>query len=196
MFSNCTKLNYIKVHFNGDQNTNNSDPVHTPLYRWLSGVSSYGKFYKYTSTKFVSGMNGIPEGWTITDINGQITDDDTNDGDNTTSNIDYLFGDYTESFNDKSYNGYPAKGTLIIAESDNPEYDLKMTFFGGKPCTVTTYGKLLNNGTQIITAQTSCNMGKFYPSTFNIDNKNGVVISGVPTFDYPTTVPDYVATKN
>ena len=32
----------------------------------------------------------------------------------TTSNSDYLFGDHTESFNDTSYYGYPAKGTLHL----------------------------------------------------------------------------------
>jgi hypothetical protein len=182
MFSGCKNLNYIKM-------LATDVSAREALCDWVSGVAPTGAFVKSDGAELPTGTSGIPEGWTV------VNEGDSNGDSNI--NLSDLFGDYTESFNDSSYYGYPAKGTLTIAESDNSGYVLKMTFFGGKPCTVTTYGKLLNNGTQIITAQTSCNMGKFYPSTFNISiDGNNVTISGQPKFDYPTTVPDYVATKN
>ena len=181
MFSGCTNLNYIKM-LATDVSAN------AALSNWVENVASTGTFVKLANTKLPTGTSGIPAGWTV--VNDGDSNGDSND------DLNYLFGNYTESFNDASYYGYPAKGTLNIEKSDKSEYDLKMTFFGGKPCAVTTYGTLSNNGTQITTVQTSCNMGTFSPSTFNVDTKNGVVISGAPKFSYPSSVPDYVATKN
>ena len=104
----------------------------------------------------------------------------------------YLFGDYAEDFADGSYYGNPAKGTLTIAASDNADYDLQMTFFGGTSAAVTVYAKVSDDGT-ITTVQPSgyTNMGTFYESTLTFADG---VISGTLKFDYPT-VSDYKATK-
>ena len=59
MFKNCTSLNYIKAMF-----------LTTPsaLYtaNWTFDVSSTGTFVKNTSASWnVTGVNGIPENWTV-----------------------------------------------------------------------------------------------------------------------------------
>lgn len=107
----------------------------------------------------------------------------------------YLFGDYTESFNDSNYYGYPSKGILTIAQSDDANYDLKMTFFGGTSVAVTTYANVSDDGKKITTVETSCSMGKFYESTLDIEYLSmGAPIWGTLTFDYPT-ISDYTASK-
>ena len=107
---------------------------------------------------------------------------------------DALIGEYTEDFADGSYNGNPTKGTLTIAASDNADYDLQMTFFGGTSAAVTVYAKVSDDGTTITTVQPSgyTNMGAFYESTLTFAEG---VISGTLKFDFPSTVPDYKATK-
>ena len=104
-----------------------------------------------------------------------------------------LLGDYKESFADGSYYGSPSKGTLTIAVSDNADYDLKMTFFGGTKAATTVYANVSEDGKTITTVQPSgyTNMGKFYASTLTVD---GNVIWGTLKFDYPT-ISDYSATK-
>ena len=104
-----------------------------------------------------------------------------------------LKGEYAEDFADGSYYGNPAKGTLTIAASDNADYDLQMTFFGGTSAAVTVYAKVSDDGTTITTVQPSgnTNMGTFYESTLTFADG---VISGTLKFDYPT-VSDYKATK-
>ena len=107
-----------------------------------------------------------------------------------TSGHSALFGDYTESFDDSQYYGYPSKGTLKIAESDDSQYDLKMTFFGGKSAAVTVYATV--DGSTIKTVpKNETSMGTFYSSTLTVADG---VISGTLKFDYPT-IPDYKATK-
>ena len=108
--------------------------------------------------------------------------------------FDTLIGEYDEDFADGSYYGNPAKGTLTIAASDNADYDLQMTFFGGTSAAVTVYAKVSDDGTTITTVQPSgnTNMGKFYESTLTFADG---VISGTLKFDFPETVPDYKATK-
>lgn len=106
-----------------------------------------------------------------------------------------LIDQYEEDFADDSYNGRPAKGTLTIAASDNADYDLQMTFFGGTSAAVTVYANISDDGTTITTVQPSgyTNMGTFYASTLTVADG---VISGTLTFDYPPTVSDYKATTN
>lgn len=107
----------------------------------------------------------------------------------------YLFGDYTESFNDSNYYGYPSKGILTIAQSDDANYDLKMTFFGGTSVAFTTYANVSDDGKKITTVQTSCSMGTFYASTLDIEYlSTGAPIWGTLNFDYPT-ISDYTAAK-
>ena len=113
-----------------------------------------------------------------------------------TKKIDWatvLAGEYTEEFADGSFYGNPAKGTLTVAASDNADYDLQMTFFGGTSAAVTVYANVSEDGTTITTVQPSgyTNMGTFYASTLTVA---GNVISGTLNFDYPT-VSDYTATK-
>ena len=59
MFYGCTKLNYIKAMFT-------TAPSRTHTYSWVSGVSASGTFVKNASADWdVSGVNGIPTGWTV-----------------------------------------------------------------------------------------------------------------------------------
>ena len=61
MFNGCTKLNYIKALFTElyPDSTNN----------WVNGVSSTGTFVKNADATWnVTGVNGIPEGWTVKTI--------------------------------------------------------------------------------------------------------------------------------
>ena len=59
MFRNCTSLNYIKAMFTttpGSSYTNN----------WVSGVASSGTFVKNSAATWnVTGVNGVPNGWTV-----------------------------------------------------------------------------------------------------------------------------------
>ena len=58
MFDHCTKLNYIKAAFL---------EVYTgSINQWVSGVASSGTFYKNVAATWdVTGMSGIPSGWTV-----------------------------------------------------------------------------------------------------------------------------------
>ena len=58
MFSGCTSLNYIKC-----LATNLS--ASGSLTNWVLNVSTTGTFVKDSSTTWVTGVDGIPEGWTI-----------------------------------------------------------------------------------------------------------------------------------
>ena len=59
MFNGCTKLNYIKAMFT-------TTPGRIYTYNWVSGVASTGTFVKNSAARWdVTGVNGIPEEWTI-----------------------------------------------------------------------------------------------------------------------------------
>ena len=59
MFNGCTKLNYIKAMFT-------TAPGEDYTYAWLEGVASTGTFVKYSAATWnVTGVNGIPDGWTV-----------------------------------------------------------------------------------------------------------------------------------
>ena len=59
MFKGCNKLNYIKM-----LATNKSASY--CLNNWVSNVASNGTFVKHENmTSLPSGINGIPEGWTV-----------------------------------------------------------------------------------------------------------------------------------
>ena len=60
MFGNCTSLNYIKC-----LATNIS--ANNCTYGWVDGVASSGTFVKTSSTSWTTGVNGIPNGWTVQD---------------------------------------------------------------------------------------------------------------------------------
>ena len=109
----------------------------------------------------------------------------------------YLFGNYTEDFNDSDYYGNPSKGILTIAQSDDANYDLKMTFFGGTSAEVTVYANVSDDGKTLTTVQPAgyTNMGTFYASTLDIEYlSTGAPIWGTLNFDYPT-ITDYTANK-
>ena len=59
MFQNCTTLNYIKAMFT-------TTPSTTYTNNWVNGVASSGTFVKKSTAKWdVSGVNGVPIGWTV-----------------------------------------------------------------------------------------------------------------------------------
>lgn len=59
MFSGCTNLNYIKAMFT-------TEPSSTYTEYWVDGVAKIGTFVKNSAATWdVSGINGIPEGWTV-----------------------------------------------------------------------------------------------------------------------------------
>lgn len=58
MFSGCSSLNYIKM-----LATDVSDS--SCLSWWVYGVASSGTFVKDASTTLPTGINGIPDGWTV-----------------------------------------------------------------------------------------------------------------------------------
>ena len=60
MFKGCSKLNYIKALFT-------NTPGSYCTYNWVSGVSSTGTFVKSSAATWdLTGINGIPSGWTVT----------------------------------------------------------------------------------------------------------------------------------
>ena len=59
MFSGCTKLKYVKCL------ATNISADYTP--EWLNGVATTGTFVKDPSATWGTGINGIPEGWTVED---------------------------------------------------------------------------------------------------------------------------------
>lgn len=121
---------------------------------------------------------------------------DEGGGEGEESPYSYLFGRYKESFNDASYYGYPAKGVLTIAASDNAEYHLSMTFFGGTGAECTVYANVSADGKKITTIQGGCPMGTFYASELDIATLSmGAPIWGTLKFDYPSSISDYTATK-
>jgi len=59
MFGDCTSLNYIKAMFT-------TTPSTTYTRDWVNGVASSGTFVKNSAATWnVSGVNGIPNGWTV-----------------------------------------------------------------------------------------------------------------------------------
>lgn len=61
MFSGCTSLNYIKM-----LATDTSRNARA-LNNWVNGVSVTGTFVKNASATLPTGVNGIPDGWTVVD---------------------------------------------------------------------------------------------------------------------------------
>ena len=59
MFQGCTSLNYIKAMFT-------TTPTGTYTDHWVDGVSPTGTFVKNSAATWdVTGINGVPEGWTV-----------------------------------------------------------------------------------------------------------------------------------
>lgn len=59
MFNGCSSLNYIKAMFTTKPSTNYTN-------NWVDGVSATGTFVKNSAATWdVTGVNGIPEGWTV-----------------------------------------------------------------------------------------------------------------------------------
>ena len=59
MFNGCTNLSLIKVHFTAWETQTNT---------WVSNVSPTGTFYKPSALPEEYGMNRIPTGWTVMNI--------------------------------------------------------------------------------------------------------------------------------
>ena len=63
MFEGCSGLNYIKCLAINGINQNNSTS------NWVHGVqTNEGTFIKPTGTSWTTGVNGIPEGWTVEEV--------------------------------------------------------------------------------------------------------------------------------
>jgi hypothetical protein len=59
MFNGCTSLNYIKAMFT-------TTPSTTYTKSWVDGVSASGTFVKNSTAQWnVTGVNGVPSGWTV-----------------------------------------------------------------------------------------------------------------------------------
>ena len=59
MFQGCTNLNYIKAMFT-------TTPSTTYTQNWVNGVASTGTFVKNSAATWnVTGIHGIPTGWTV-----------------------------------------------------------------------------------------------------------------------------------
>ena len=59
MFNGCTNLNYIKAMFT-------TTPSSSYTYNWVNGVAASGTFVKNRAATWnVTGVNGIPTGWTV-----------------------------------------------------------------------------------------------------------------------------------
>ena len=59
MFQGCTSLNYIKAMFT-------TTPSSTYTQNWVDGVAASGTFVKNSAATWnVSGVNGVPSGWTV-----------------------------------------------------------------------------------------------------------------------------------
>lgn len=59
IFQDCSNLNYIKAMFT-------TTPSSTYTYNWVNGVSTEGTFVKNSAATWnVTGINGIPTGWTV-----------------------------------------------------------------------------------------------------------------------------------
>ena len=60
MFYGCSKVSYIKAMFTTNINATNYTK------NWVSGVASTGTFVKNKNATWnVTGVNGVPSGWTI-----------------------------------------------------------------------------------------------------------------------------------
>lgn len=61
MFQNCSNLNYVKC-LATDISASSSHS------NWLNGVAANGTFVKKAGVTWPSGVSGIPNGWTVTEV--------------------------------------------------------------------------------------------------------------------------------
>ena len=106
--------------------------------------------------------------------------------------VSSLYGTYTES----TTFPYSSAQTLVISESDNGSYDIKMMFnYNNGESSIsydTAYGKVSGDGKTIAVTFTTSNLcGPLYDSTLNV---NGSTISGTISSQYSGSF-DYSATK-
>lgn len=59
MFARCEKLSYIKCLL--------KEPSDSYTQGWVDGVKQTGTFVKHPDAEWISGINGIPDGWTVVD---------------------------------------------------------------------------------------------------------------------------------
>ena len=74
MFEGCSSLNEVRCKM---PSTYTSSQISSFANSWLSGVSSTGTFYTYTSAHWPSGASGIPTGWTRVNERDPSLDDIT-----------------------------------------------------------------------------------------------------------------------
>ena len=74
MFISCTNLNYIKALFT-------TTPDNSYTNSWVSGVAATGTFVKSPDATWdVTGVNGVPEGWTTDTFKDYFTTEALDDG--------------------------------------------------------------------------------------------------------------------
>ena len=62
MFKDCNKLNEIKC------NSTTGNNAQTSTHYWTANVAPTGIFYKNPNTTWIKGVSGVPNSWTIIDI--------------------------------------------------------------------------------------------------------------------------------
>lgn len=67
MFRNCSKLQYIKVLCDGRPDLVPPYPQ-SPFLMWMADVASSGTFIKASGAAWNTGEGGIPDGWTIEEV--------------------------------------------------------------------------------------------------------------------------------
>lgn len=161
-------LKYDKV----NQSFSISDPV-----SFTANYNSYeynqsGVIYNYEATVYVA--------------------PDPGEGGGSSFDVTTLYGTYDESFTNTDPYG-PTPETLVIAASDNPSYDLKMTFFYTEGDEYyqydVVYGNVNSDGTQI-TVNYSASMLMMPPGEVVL-TISGNTLSG----SVGSTITNYTATK-
>ena len=116
MFSGCTKLNYVKCLATDASATDCTK-------NWLSGVSTTGTF-ECANKKYytLDSPDGIPKGWTITEINPDVEKPDLDTFD---PNVPFCIENVGETPVELGLYNYDKKNTAIVRTNCKISYDLK-----------------------------------------------------------------------
>ena len=116
MFSNCTKLNYVKC-------LATDTSASSCITNWLYGVAYKGTFECDNKKYFtVDSPNGIPSGWTITEIN---PDPEKPDLDVFDPNVPFCIENVGDVPVEIGLYNYDKKNTAIVRTNCKISYDLK-----------------------------------------------------------------------
>ena len=116
MFSGCKKLNYVKCLATDTSATDY-------MTNWLSGVSSTGTFECDNKKYFtIDSPNGIPVGWTITEINPDVEKPDLDTFD---PNVPFCIENVGDVPVEIGLYNYDKKNTAVVRTNCKVSYDLK-----------------------------------------------------------------------